>query len=255
MPTFRVLGPLHVGVAGEDRTPSASKVRQVMALTLLRANHVVSLDTLTEELWGDCPPRSAVSTAQTYIYQIRRLLADDTLGERESRTIRTAPPGYVLTVGPGELDAWEFEHMLEQARVHIDFDRREQAVQVLDEALELWNGHALADVTQGPLLQRYAAQLEERRILALELRLSVNMSLGRHRQLVAELKALSMSYPYHEWFHAQLMIALQRSGRRAEALSAFHQARQLLNDQLGVEPSADLRLIHQSILEEDELIA
>lgn len=246
---YKVLGRFLVTLDGEDITPSAAKVRQVLALTLLRANHVVSLDVIFEELWGDTPPRSAVTTTQTYVYQIRKFLARVD-GPAADLTIRTVAPGYLLDVAPEQLDSSEFERHVERARGLLDTGSTEEAAELLDRALGLWRGLVLADVTRGPLLQRYVARLEEKRILALELRLRANMRLGRHRELIAELKSLVMTHPYHEWFHVQLMIALHRSGRRGEALAAFRSARQLLNEHLGVEPSAYLRRVHQGILED-----
>jgi DNA-binding SARP family transcriptional activator len=250
---YKVLGPFFVKINNKDCTPSAAKVRQVLALTLLRANQIVSLDAIIEELWGDCPPRSAVATTQTYIYQIRKLLARHSDVRMANQTIRTAPPGYILSVGPDQLDSWEFDRVVQRARVLLDGDQPEPAAALLGQALSMWNGPVLVDVARGPLLQRYAARLEEKRMLALELRLRADMRLGRHRELIAELKSLVLTHPYHEWFHAQLMISLHRSGRRGEALTAFRQARQLLNDQLGIEPSVDLQRIHQNILRADVL--
>ncbi|MET8771930.1 AfsR/SARP family transcriptional regulator [Streptomyces sp. NPDC004658] len=253
MTQYRVLGPFSVAVDGEPRTPSAAKVRQVLALLLLRANQVVRQDSIIEELWGDRPPRSAVTTTQTYIYQIRRLLHPARRAAHDDRTVRTVPPGYELSVGPGQLDSWEFESCVDRARALLDDGRVAEAARLLSRARSMWTGPVLADVTQGPVLRRYAARLEEKRNLAQELSLAADMRLGRHRELVAELKSLVMANPYHEWLHAQLMIALQRSGRRAEALAAFQQARRLLNEQLGIEPSGDLQRIHQDILKEDAL--
>lgn len=249
---YRVLGPFSVTVGEEPRTPSAAKVRQVLALLLLRANQVVSLDSIIEELWADRPPRSAVTTTQTYIYQIRQLL-DGAGGAHGERTVQTVPPGYGFPVGPGQLDSWEFEQCVERARVLMDEGKVGEAAPLLSRARAMWTGPVLADVCQGPVLRRYAASLEEKRNLAQELSLSADMRLGRHRELVPELKSLVMANPFHEWLHAQLMIALQRSGRRAEALAAFHDARRLLNEQLGIEPSGDLQRIHQDILKEDVL--
>jgi DNA-binding SARP family transcriptional activator len=253
MVQYKVLGPFSVTINNQDCTPSAAKVRQVLALTLLRANQIVSLDAIIEELWGDSPPRSAVATTQTYIYQIRKLLAQHSDERTANQTMRTAPPGYLLNVGPEQLDSWEFDRIVGRARVLLERRQPEPAAGLLGQALAMWNGPVLVDVAGGPLLQRYAARLEEKRMLALELRLRADMGLGRHRELIAELKSLVLTYPYHEWFHAQLMIALHRSGRRGEALTTFRQARQLLNDQLGIEPSADLQQIHRSILKADAL--
>ncbi|MEU5314915.1 AfsR/SARP family transcriptional regulator [Streptomyces sp. NPDC021562] len=250
MTQFRVLGPFSVLIDDEPRTPRAAKVRQVLALLLLRCDQVVRLDSIIEELWGDSPPRSAVTTTQTYVYQIRKLLHSPVHGDE---AVRTVPPGYVLSVGPGRLDCREFEQCVDRGRALLDDGRVEEAAPLLARARSMWAGPVLADVCQGPVLRRHAARLEEKHNLAMELSLAVDMRLGRHRELVAELKSLTMANPYHEGLQAQLMIALQRSGRRAEALAAFRHARRLLNDQLGIEPSDDLQQIHQDILREDRL--
>ncbi|MGW0583665.1 AfsR/SARP family transcriptional regulator [Streptomyces sp. NPDC002920] len=252
MMRYRVLGPFSVTVDDKAHTPSAAKVRQVLALMLLRADRVVSLDSIIEELWGDHPPRSAVTTTQTYIYQIRRLLVRAGGGTaHDDQTVRTVPPGYGFRVGPGQLDSWEFEQCVDRAHALLDEGCVDRAAPLLARARSMWTGPVLADVCQGPVLRRHAARLEEKRNLAQELSLTADMRLGRHRELVAELKSLVMANPCDEWLHAQLMIALQRSGRRAEALAAFHDARRLLNDRLGIQPSGDLRRIHQDILKED----
>jgi DNA-binding SARP family transcriptional activator len=250
---YRVLGPFLVTADGVDLTPTAAKVRQVLALMLLRANRVVSVDAIFDELWGDTPPRSAVTTTQTYVYQIRKLLSRMAGAPMADRTMRTVSSGYLLEVEPQRLDSWEFDRQVECGRALLEADRALEAAELLRAALELWRGPVLADVTQGVLLQQSAAELEERRLLGLELRLRADMQLGRHRELLAELKSLVMAHPYHEWFHVQLMIALHRSGRRGEALAAFRTARGLLNEQLGVEPSDYLRRVHQHILEGDAL--
>ncbi|MCX4856314.1 AfsR/SARP family transcriptional regulator [Streptomyces canus] len=251
MMRYRVLGPFSVTVDDEPRTPQAAKVRQVLALLLLCSDRVVRRDSIIEELWGDAPPPSAVTTTQTYIYQIRRLLHPSEGAPHEDRAVRTVHPGYGLSVDPGQLDSTEFEQCVDRGRALLDDGRAKEAASLLARARSMWTGPVLADVCQGPVLRRYAARLEEKHILARELSLAADMRLGRHRELVAELKSLIMANPYHEWLHAQLMIALQRSGRRAEALEAFRHARRLLSDQLGIEPSEHLQQIHQDILEED----
>lgn len=248
---YSVLGPFTVEIDGVDRTPQAAKVRQVLALTLARANQVVSLEALFEELWGGSPPRTAVTTAQTYIYQIRRLLARGRGEAEANRILRTVPAGYLLSAEPEQLDSWRFERAVDRARVVLEGGHTEQASAMLGEALAMWQGSALADVGHGALLQRHVTQLDEKRVNALQLRLIADMRLGRHRELIAELKSLVLTYPYHESFIAQLMVALKESGRRGEALAVFRRARQVFDDELGIGPSAQLRHIHHDILSAD----
>jgi SARP family transcriptional regulator, regulator of embCAB operon len=248
MVTYRVLGSLQVRINGRECTPQASKVRQVLALGLLRSNQIVSVDSIITELWDDCPPRTAVTTAQTYIYQLRKLLARHGGARLASETIRTTPPGYTIKVADDQLDCVQFERMVEQGRALLIAGETSRAAVLLRQALRVWDGPALTGMEHGCLLQSDVAHLEEMRMLALELRLRAEMRLGYHRELIPELKSLVRTHPYHEWLHAQLMIALQRSGRRGDALSAYREVRHLLSAELGVEPSADLQRVHEKVL-------
>lgn len=253
MLTCEVLGPLVVKLNNKECTPRAAKVRQVLALALFRANQTVSLDAIIEELWADRPPRTAVTTVQTYVYQIRKLIAQHSGTRVANQTLRTVTPGYVLSIADEGLDFRRFERAFEQAQVHLANRQTQEAAALLSQALSMWNAPVLADTEHGQHLRAHVANLEEKRMLALEMRLHADMLLGRHRQLVGELKSLVISHPFNEWLHAQLMIALHRSGRRGEALSAYQYARRLLNDELGLEPSADLQLTHQKVLRADPL--
>ncbi|HEX5404388.1 MAG TPA: AfsR/SARP family transcriptional regulator [Pseudonocardiaceae bacterium] len=249
--TFKVLGPLFVRVNGRACTPSASKVRQVLALSLFRVNQIVSLDAMIEELWGDRPPRTAATIVQTYIYQLRKILARCAGVAAANATIHTAPPGYVLSVPVERVDCHQFEIAVRRGQTLLEQGQARQAETQLSQALGMWNGAVLVNTEHGSLLSGDVAQLEEKRMLALELRLRANMQLGRHREILAELKSLVAAHPFNEWLHGQLMVALYRSGRRGEALAAYQTARKLLDDELGLEPSADLRRIHQELLNTD----
>ncbi|MFC5183735.1 AfsR/SARP family transcriptional regulator [Actinomadura harenae] len=244
---FTVLGLFEMAEGETDWTPSAPKVRQVLAVLVLRAGQVVSIDTLIEELWSDDPPRSATTTTQTYIYQLRRVFGR--LQERSGLPdpLITRPPGYVLDIPPSEVDATRFNSMLDTGRALLAHDARE-AARILREALALWRGPMLGNVNCGPLLRGYAAHFEERYVSALELRIAADMRLGRHHELIAELKSLVTRYPYNEWLHGQLIIALTRVGRRAEALEAYQDVRRLLDRDLGLEPSPDLKQVHAGLL-------
>ncbi|GAA1953656.1 AfsR/SARP family transcriptional regulator [Amycolatopsis minnesotensis] len=248
---YKVLGQLEVIDGSITRTPSAAKVRQTLALLLLRANQVVPLDSLLYELWDDNPPRSGVTTAQTYIYQIRKMLAEEYGDESAKQLLKTVPAGYLLRAEPEQLDVWRFDGLVESARECRDSGEVHSAAERLRDALALWAGSALSNVTCGRLLQGYSAYLEDKRISALELRIKADMMLGMHHELIAELRSLVVEHPFNEWFHAQLILALNRSGRRNEALRAYRDIRTLLNDELGLDPFVDLQRVHQGILEAD----
>ncbi|MFC4562784.1 BTAD domain-containing putative transcriptional regulator [Nocardiopsis mangrovi] len=248
---FTVLGSFEISHNGQPCTPSAPKVRQVLALLALRARQVVSLDALIEELWNESPPRSAVTTAQTYVYQLRKGFDALAGGGPDDPLLFTRPPGYTLELGGSTLDASEFDRLLDTGQSLLEDGDAHRAADILREALALWSGPVLANVSCGPLLRGYAAHLEERRITALELRISADIRIGRHRELIPELKSLVSAHPLNEWLHAQLIIALNTTGRRGEALRAYQELRSLLNRELGLDPSAELQRIHQDVLTSD----
>jgi DNA-binding SARP family transcriptional activator len=224
----------------------APKVRNVLALLLLRANQVVPTDALIEELWPDGPPASAVATTQTYVYRLRKVLASARAGRGEE--LRTLAPGYLLTVAADQVDAGAFERLTERGRLLLAAGRPDEAAAVLRQSLALWSGPALADVATGPLLSSHVTHLEESRIRALELRIEADLRLGLHRGLIGELRSLASAYSLNEWFHGTLIAALNRSGRRGEALKAYQDLRVLLRDELGVEPCAQVqRLLHDTL--------
>ncbi len=248
MTHFNVLGTLRVANGDQDCTPSPPKMRSVLALLLLSANRVVQMDSLIEELWGDESPQSAVTTVQTYIYHLRRIFAAKELDPPGRPLLVTKQPGYLFQIDPEQVDAEVFERLVRQGRKLIEADRPEAAAVVLEEALAMWTGPALADVPRGSLLQAHAIHLEERRINALELRIEADIKLGRHRELVAELRSLVRMHPLNEWFHSRLIHALSYSGRRSEALEAYRSLRILLRDELGVDPSPALQKLQHQLL-------
>ncbi|MCP2341062.1 AfsR/SARP family transcriptional regulator [Actinomadura rupiterrae] len=244
---FQVLGPLEVSGESGDMTPSAPKVREVLALLLLQHGHIVQSRTLIDELWGEDPPPSALATLQTYIYKLRKVLMRGRSGE----SLRTKVYGYVLSVPADDLDHCRFERLLADGQGAFDAGDLERATGALGEGLALWRGPALADVDSGPILSAEVTRLEERRLRALELRIDADLGLGRHQELVSELKTLISTHPLHEAFHAKLMLALQGAGRRYEALDVYQRLRSTLVAELGLEPSASLSRLHQSLLSSD----
>ncbi|WP_327745711.1 winged helix-turn-helix domain-containing protein [Streptomyces europaeiscabiei] len=242
-----VLGPLEVRAQGEDRTPTAPMARRALAVLLLSANRLVSTSALIGELWESDPPRLARKTVQTYVYQIRKALkcpADP------SDRVRTGPGGYRIDLRPGELDLWEFEHGVMRARTALSEGDPRASAHLLRQALGLWRGEPFAGLDAGPLLAAQIAQIADSRLGALELRITADLQLGRHRAVVGELHQLIADHPFHEEFAAQLMLAAHRSGQRATALEAFARLRRRLVDELGIEPSERLQRLQQDVLNE-----
>ena len=242
-----VLGPLEVRAQGEDRTPTAPMARRALAVLLLSANRLVSTSALIGELWEFDPPRLARKTVQTYVYQIRKALKCP--GDPSDR-VRTGPGGYRIDLRPGELDLWEFEHGVMRARTALSEGDPRTSAHLLRQALGLWRGEPFAGLDAGPLLAAQIAQIADSRLGALELRVTADLQLGRHRALVGELHQLTADHPFHEEFAAQLMLAAHRSGQRATALDAFTRLRRRLVDELGIEPSERLQRLQQDVLNE-----
>jgi DNA-binding SARP family transcriptional activator len=249
MTEFKVLGALEIVSAGHSRTPTVPKVRQVLAMLVLRCNQVVHLDQLIEELWDEAPPRSAVPTAQTYIYHLRKIINQGGADDPSPAMLVSKPSGYVLHVEPEQVDAEVFQRLVYQGQRHIDGGRPAEAAPLLRRGLDLWHGRALAGVSPGRVLEASVVLLEEQRLRALESRIEADLQLGRHRELIGELKWLVASHPLHEWFHGQLIAALSQVGRRSEALTAYQNLRRVLKEELGLEPRADLQRLQQQVLQ------
>ncbi|GHH24732.1 AfsR/SARP family transcriptional regulator [Streptomyces rubradiris] len=252
---IEVLGGFSVRLGGVEVAPTAPKPRQVLALLALNANRTVSSRTLIEELWGAQPPRSARTTLQTYILQLREhinaaLTAGG--GPHGGRTgkdvLATQPGGYRLEAGEGLRDHSEFERRSTAGYRAMDAEDYATAAQTLRDALALWRGPALADVNTGTHLRVETRRLEESRLCALDQRIEADLCLGRHRELLPELMVLVERHTMHESLHSQLMLALYRSGRGGEALHVYQRLRGTLVRNLGMEPSAPLRRLQTSIL-------
>lgn len=246
-----VLGALDVRLLGAGVIPSAPKPRQVLALLALRADHVVPVDMLVEELWDTTPPRSARTTLQTYVLQLRDLIAG-ALPADDPRTAKdvlcTSHGGYLLNTSGGTCDFAEFERRAGLGYRAMDAGDFTGAARELRDALALWGGSPLADVPHGPVLEVHRKRLEEIRLCALDQRIDADLRLGRHRELLGELTVLVNRYRTHENLHGQFMLALHRSGRRSEALDAYQRLRNALVRELGLEPSAALRRLQRAIL-------
>jgi DNA-binding SARP family transcriptional activator len=238
---FRLLGPLQVGRGPHWSTIRANQQRVVLAVLLAESGRVVSADQLIDEVWGERPPRSAAVTLQGYVARLRRLLDDGSLVTRDR--------GYELVVAEDDVDATVFDRGVAAGRAALAAGDLDAALRHLSGALALWRGRALADVPASPTVVRYADRLERSRLDAVEARLDTMLALGRHAEVVGEASTLVDEDPLRERFWAQLMLAHYRSGHRAEALAAYRHARQVLADQLGLEPSAELRELEREILE------
>jgi predicted ATPase/DNA-binding SARP family transcriptional activator len=239
---FRILGPLEVIADGEPVLLGGPKQRAVLAELLLRANAVVSRERLLETVWGEDPPKTAVGTLQVYVHGLRRALGAD--------RIETTGRAYRLRVEPDELDAGRFEQLVEQAHSAFAETRLDDAENAIDRALELWRGTALADLADQGEAQAGAGSLEERRVEALELRNEIRLALARPHLVLADVDALISEHPYRERLRQQQILALYRSGRQTDALAAFRATREAW-DELGLEPTPELRELERAILRHD----
>jgi DNA-binding SARP family transcriptional activator len=243
---FGLLGPLVVR-RGTVPVPVASrKQRVVLAALLLRAGRPVTMDDLAEALWGCEPPPSARATIQNYVMRLRRILACP-----GPAVILTQPDGYLISAGAGDLDVSRFERLLAEARAAARKQSWEAAAARAGEALALWRGEPLAEGGSEFLALREGPWLAEMRLQAVEARIEAELHLGLEAEVVAELRHLVVAHPLRERLHAQLMLALHRCGRRAEALAAYQDARRVLVRQLGAEPGNELRELHQRMLSDD----
>ncbi|HET7929039.1 MAG TPA: BTAD domain-containing putative transcriptional regulator [Actinomycetota bacterium] len=239
---FRILGPLQVSAGDGVLKVGGPKQRAVLAHLILRANHPVPVERLIDGLWGEEPPETAKNTLQTYVYRLRQLLGEDRIASEAG--------GYVLHAETEEIDAARFEAMVRAAKAELQTDPSKAAA-ALSEALTLWRGSPLSDLSDEPSLRGEIARLEELHLSATEHRIAAEIAMGGHSTVVSELEALTARYPLRERMWANLMLALYRSGRYAEALSTYQRAREVLSAELGAEPSAELQRLHERILRRD----
>jgi len=248
---FRVLGPLEVLDRDQPVALGGAKQRALLAVLLLNANEVVSSDRLIDELWGAEPPRTAAKSLQTMISQLRKLLEPERASGEAGRVLVTRPPGYSLQIGPEQLDLERFRALAADGRAALAAGDPAQGAEALREALALWRGEPLADFAYEPFAQAEIDRLEELRLAAIEDRIEADLELARHTDVVAELERLVERHPLRERIRGQQMLALYRSGRQAEALEAYRDARHALTEELGIEPSRELRELERAILEQD----
>jgi DNA-binding SARP family transcriptional activator len=239
---FRVLGPFEVVVDESVVRLGGPQQRSVLALLALRANEVVSIDAIIDGLWGERVPPSSLGIVRNYVSRLRRALAVTRLARLSSR-----PPGYVLDTDPDHLDAHCFTQLVRRARHAADVGDPEVASIALEQALGLWRGPVLADLTRLDSLRPTIAHLEEMRLDAVESRVDVDLALGRHAELVGELKALTDQHPLRERLWMQRIVALYRCGRQAEALGACHEARTTLIAEVGVDAGPELQEVERQV--------
>jgi len=241
---FRILGSLDVRADAGPVALSGAKPRALLAVLLLHANEPVSAERLAIALWGEDAPAGAGKTIQVHVSRLRRALG-------EPDVLVTTPTGYQLRVLPGELDADRFEQLAAEGHRALGDRAPERAARVLREALSLWRGPALADLAFEAFAQAEIARLEEERLAALEARIEADLALGRHAELAGELAQLLAAHPLRERLHGLLMLSLYRSGRQADALQAYRDARDVLVEQLAIEPGPELRELERAILAHD----
>lgn len=246
MLTFKILGSLEVVRDGESLPLGAAKQRALVACLLLHPSEAVSTDRLMDELWGQEAPSTAEHMLHVYVSRLRKILEED-----GRKVLVTRAPGYLIQLGADDvLDATLFEALVRQARGMGRGDPAE-SLQLLERALALWRGAALADFVYEPFAQAAAGRLEELRVVAEEERIESLLALGRHQDAIPELESLVQRYPLREHLRAQQMLALYRAGRQSEALAASQAARQALSAELGIDPGPELRSLEEAILRHD----
>jgi predicted ATPase/DNA-binding SARP family transcriptional activator len=246
---LRILGPLEVcGEDGRPLTLGGPKQRALLAVLLLKRNELVTADRLLEEIWSESDPEAGARSLHVYVSQLRKLLGG-------ADVLRTGPGGYSLALAPEQLDADRFERLVREAKQALAGGRPERTVEQARQALELWRGPPLADVAYEPFAQAEIARLEELHLLALETRIEAELALGHHAGLIDELEVLVAAQPLREHLRGQLMLALYRTGRQAEALGVYQDGRRALLDELGLDPSPELKELEAAILRQDPGLA
>ena len=241
---FRILGPLEARADGQTLALGGAKPRAVLAVLALNAGRPVSAERLALALWGEQAPPEAVKTVQVHVSRLRKALG-------LSCVLETTPAGYRLAVDPGDVDVHRFEFQVAAGREALAAGRADAAAGRLREALALWRGEPLAEFASAPFAPPEIDRLQELQLEALELRIDADLAAGRHGEVVAELQRLVDRHPWRERLHAQRMLALYRSGRQADALAAYRRAREVLTEELGIEPGAELHGLHQAVLAHD----
>jgi len=254
---IRVLGPLQLSCGGVPVAPSAPKPRAALALLLLRADQTVRVSDFVQDLWGDRPPPSMLTTLQTYILNLRKDLAralGGTASQVAETVLLTMPGGYQFAGASGHFDLTEYERLAAAGQQALAAGRTAEAADLLALAHGQWRGPALADVRAGRVLEPEIRRLEESRLATVEQSVEARLRLGRHAEVLAELSGATARNRLHENLHAQFMVALHRSGRRHEALRVYQELRSTLRRELGLEPTRRLQALQQAIICDDRAL-
>jgi DNA-binding SARP family transcriptional activator len=249
---FRILGPVEVVSDGRVVALGSLRQRAVLAILLLHVNEVVSRERLIEDLWGERAPETAAASLHTYVWQLRKALKAG--NGAAPKLLVTRAPGYVLEVDADHVDLKQFELLARRGKRELVADDANAAASTLAEALALWRGHPLQEFGSAPFALAESLRLQELRISVLEDRIDADLALGRHDRLVGELEPIVVEHPYRERLCGQLMLALYRCGRQAEALEAYRKTRRRLAEELGIEPGPALQELEQAILRHEPTI-
>jgi DNA-binding SARP family transcriptional activator len=245
---YEILGPLRIVDERGTSFIRTQKAETLLAVLLIRFNQVVTKGQLMTEIWGEHIPRRASACIHVYISQLRKFL--DRPARRDS-PIMTMPPGYLLSLGSDELDLNIFQDLAAKGRSCAREGRHEEAVTYFEEALSLWRGTMLEDMDTGPIMDGFATWLDELRMECIEMSVDSQLEIGHHRELIGRLYSLTAEYPLRESFYRQLMLALYRAERQADALGVYQSARRKLHDELGLEPCRALQELHHAVLTAD----
>ncbi len=248
---FRILGRMEVLDGGREVPLGGHRQRALLAILTMGANRLVSVDRLIDDLWGEQPPARAVSTLHAYVSRLRRALEPGRADGAAAEILVTRSPGYLLSVDPEDIDGLRFERLADQGHAALAAGDPERAAALLGQALPMWRGGALADFAGEPFARAEIARLEERRLAAIEDGMEAALALGRHPVVAGELEGLVTEHPLRERLHHLLMLALYRSGRQAEALRAYQNARTFLGEELGIEPGPALRALEHAVFLQD----
>ncbi|NEE37477.1 AfsR/SARP family transcriptional regulator [Streptomyces sp. SID7982] len=248
---IEVLGPMHVFHDGTEIEIPGAKPRTIIASLALHPGEVISAADLLDELWGASPPRSAGNSLQGHVARLRRSLAQQTNRARARDVLRTFGSGYLLDIDADSVDAHRFTRIVQEVGSRTIHQDPKHAIDRLTEALRMWRGPALADTGQGISCQTACAHLNETRLMARDLLIEAQLALGLHREVVPQLEQLLTRHPLRERFCEQLMLALYRSGRQADAINVYYRVRERLSQELGLEPGPGMRNRLTEILQQE----